>query len=120
MESRVKAFFDEGVVGLEKKINYFLTNMNGTLIDIKYDAIINVKDWGPSALVVYIPEVKKKKKGKKSEKKDKDTKKDEKGDARVQGGDTPQRKQKGTSSAEQGAGSSDRDVGSKKSRSKNT
>lgn len=120
MEKRVKAFFDEGVAGLERKINQFLTQTEGRLVDIKYDAIINVKDWGPSALLVYIPAEFIKKEEEKNEKEKQSPKKSKKGNARVQGRRATQRKQERSSSEESGASSSDRPVGGKKSRCKNT
>lgn len=56
MEKRIKIFFEEDVITLEKKINAFLGHTEGRLIDIKYDSAINGNDWGPSALLVYVPQ----------------------------------------------------------------
>lgn len=120
MEKRVKAFFDESIAGLEKRINQFLTHTEGRLLDIKYDAIINVKDWGPSALLVYIPAEFIKKEEKKDEKKEHIAKESKKSDGGVQGRGTAQRKQKRPSGKEPQASSSNRSIGGKKSRSKNT
>lgn len=120
MEKRVKAFFDEGVAGLERKINQFLAQNEGRLIDIKYDAIINIKDWGPSAMLIYIPQEFIKKEEEKHEKEKQSPKESKKGDARVRGRRASQRKQERTSSKESGASNSDRPIGGKKNRSKNT
>lgn len=108
MEKRVKAFFDEGIAGLERKINLFLAHTEGRLVDIKYDAIINVNDWGPSALLVYIPAEFIKKEDKKNEKEEQSPKESKKSDARIQGKRAPQRKQARTSSKESRASSGNR------------
>lgn len=56
MRRRVKTFFDaHSLENLEKRINQFLTCVEGELIDIKFDAMLNEDAWGPSALVIFIP-----------------------------------------------------------------
>ncbi len=98
MDKRVKFFFDEGIENLERKINYFLSSTKGKLIDIKYDAIINIEEWGPSALLIYIPEEFIKERGIGDEKEEQGEEKGGKGDERVQEGSSSQRKQRRTCS----------------------
>lgn len=56
MEKRVKIFFEEDVNILEKKINNFLAHTEGRLINVIYESSLNGNEWGPSALLVYVPQ----------------------------------------------------------------
>lgn len=94
MEKRVKAFFECDVEILEKKINHWLKITEGKLVEVQYDAIINGKDWGPSAMLVYIPQQFLTKDEEKSEKESKS----EKSDGGIRKRRTSQRKQEGTRS----------------------